>query len=1099
MKSMPLAQFFKYFLRYFLPSMFLVIALAFVGIQQAQKEQLTLLDSKGSEKVIIATTTAIANLDLIVRDIFYIADSELLNKVLNLPSLSNVNSDTSLNQLAKDWQALMVNSSVYDQLRWIDENGFERLRIDRSENFPVRIPEADLQNKSNRYYFTNAMKLKEDQFYISPFDLNVEHGIIDEPRKPMIRLAKPVVDYQGNKRGVVVLNYLGNDMLQHLKKLKDKNNQKIWLTNAQGYWLLGCTPQSEWGFMYNKPELTVKHRYPDAWDKIISQEEGAFSDESGMWHFATIRPVQQVELLKLAKREQIVVDSIVTSESEELHSNSHPYFWKVVYFTPATEIMALKHSVLMPFLIGGLVILILVLIGSVFLARSRLMKELALLELKETNAKLDEASKQLSADILAKEKVQNELEQNVERYSSVLNASMDGFVLMDGEGIVLECNLALYEVLHIQTNNIEGVFLGELFDNEQGHKISQLVKNIFENGYCKLELNCEGDNTKYYVEMSLMPVCATQQVCAFIRDVTSQKENEFQLEMAASVFTHANEGIVLTDSEFLIVDVNDEFEFITGSKRNEILGLQPNLLNCKMQTTAYYDAIKEALLNKGHWYGELWSRRKTGEPFLVFLNITKVKNPHGEACHYVWMFNDITLEKQYQKRLQNSAHYDMLTNLPNRFLLNDRIQQAIKESGRNKDCLAIVFIDLDGFKAINDEFGHDMGDHLLINVSQAMKESLRATDTIARIGGDEFVAIIGGLHNSDEALPVLEKLLKAISLPIKKGNQILQVSGSLGVTFYPQENNIDGEQLMSQADQAMYQAKQSGKDSYHIFENKKDAYNRDLIKNLNSFEQGLLNNEFVLHYQPKVSLRSDEVVGVEALIRWQHPIKGLLYPNDFLSAVENSPLSIKMSEWVIHQALQQVEAWLEQGIELPVSVNIGVMELQKENFVEWVTACLDQHPKVPRSMLEFEVLETSALGDVVAVNKLIQECKNNGIAFALDDFGTGFASLSYLKRLPIDTIKIDQSFIRNMFEDPEDITLLEGLIGLTKSLNRKVIAEGIETEKHGGMLIELGCNYGQGYYIAKPMEPEYIAKWLTSWHRPESWIGQVSFAEKARV
>ncbi|WP_051145115.1 EAL domain-containing protein [Thiomicrorhabdus sp. Kp2] len=1091
MTSVPSAQFFKHFLRYFLPSMGLVLVLAYVGMQQAQKEPLSSLNAKANEKVLMATTAAIENLDLIVRDIFYITNSELLSEVLN--------SDVSLDKLARDWQALMANSPIYDQLRWIDAKGHERLRIDRSEAFPVRIPEDELQNKSNRYYFSNAMKLKENQFYLSPFDLNVEYGIIDEPRKPMIRLAKPVFDQQGVKRGVIVLNYLGNDMLQHLKKLKDKNSQKIWLTNAQGYWLLGCTPQNEWGFMYDKPELTVKHRYPDAWQKIISQEKGSFSDESGLWHFDTIRPLQQVEYLNLADQEQIVVDD-VNSKKVVLNSHSYnPYFWKVVYFSPMQEIMALKRSVLMPFYVGLSVILILVLIGSIFLARSRLAKEAALRALKASNKKLDKTSKQLTLDIVAKERAKKELEESVERYSSVLNASMDGFVLMNQQGFVLECNLALYEILHIENKNIDGVFLGTLFDKEQEQKITQYISDIFERGYCKVELARLVDNAKFHIEISLMPVCATQQICAFIRDVTSQKENEFQLEMAASVFTHANEGIILTDANFLIVDINDEFEFITGNQREDVIGKIPSMMNSNMQSSEYYADIKHALLRKGHWYGEVWSRRKTGEPILVFLNITKVKNPHGGACHYVWMFNDITLEKQYQKRLQNSAHYDMLTNLPNRFLLNDRIQQAIKEAKRNQKSLAIVFIDLDGFKTINDTFGHDAGDQLLVNASTEMKAALRATDTIARIGGDEFVAVIGGLHDSDEALPIIEKLLAAISIPVKKGNQSLQVSGSLGVTFFPQETSLDGEQLIRQADQAMYQAKQSGKNGYHVFDTERDAYNRDLIRSLNSVEQGLLNNEFVLHYQPKVSLRNDEVVGVEALIRWQHPEKGLLYPAEFLPSVENTPLSIKMSEWVINQALQQIDTWLKQGIKLSVSVNVGVMELQKGDFVEWISELLNQHPSVPRSMLEFEVLETSALEDVVSVKALIEECKKCGIAFALDDFGTGFASLSYLKRLPIKTIKIDQSFIRNMFEDPEDITLLEGLIGLTKSLNRKVIAEGIESEKHGSMLIELGCNYGQGYFIAKPMEPKFIAKWLASWHRPESWITQVSFAEKARA
>ncbi|MDX1352330.1 MAG: EAL domain-containing protein [Thiomicrorhabdus sp.] len=1069
-----------------------------MGVQQIEKDQLKSLKTKASEKILIGTAIAIENLDLIVRDVFYISSSELLLDALNASSDDNL-ATSSLDKLAKDWQVLMDNSSIYDQIRWIDEQGHERLRIDRSETQSIRVPESELQNKRNRYYFSSAINLNRNQLYISPFDLNIERGVIDVPYKPMIRIAKPVFDDQGVKKGVIVLNYLGEDMLKHLKNLKENNQQKVWLTNSQGYWLLGCEPKDEWGFMFDKPELTVKHRYPGAWQQIISQEKGNFRDETGLWHFDTIRPVHQVEQLNLVNRKQVVVEKPEnTLKQEPLDVSAYPYFWKVVYFTPKSELAELQRSALVSFYARILAVIGLILLGSIFLARSRLAQETAMLKLTESNEKLDKTSKQLAIDIAEKETAKKELEESVERYLSVLNASMDGFALMNHSGTILECNLALYDVLRIENTNLEGVHLKSLFSDEQAQKIASYVDDIFENGYCKFELECQRNQVIFYIEVSLMPVVATQQVCAFIRDVTKQKESEFQLEMAASVFTHANEGIILTDSNLLIVDVNDEFEFITSSQRKEVTGQLPSLITCKMQPAEFYEQLKTYLFKKGHWYGELWSRRKTGEPFLMFLTITQVKNPHGGDCHYVWMFNDITLEKQYQKRLQNSAHYDLLTNLPNRFLLNDRIQQALKDANRNQTKVAIIFIDLDGFKEINDTYGHDVGDYFLVNVSKNMKASLRAADTIARLGGDEFVVVVGGLKHPDEAISVLAKLQEAIAMPIEKDNKVLQVSGSLGVTFFSQENNLDGEQLIRQADQAMYRAKQSGKNSYHIFDLEKDAQQLDLIRNLNSVEQGLLNNEFVLHFQPKVSLRSDEVLGVEALIRWQHPEKGLLYPCDFLSSVENTFVSIKMSEWVIKQALQQIEAWDALGIKLPVSINIGVMELQKDNFIEWVTDIMDQHPNIPRSMLEFEVLETSALEDVESVNKLIQECKKQGILFALDDFGTGFASLSYLKRLPIKTIKIDQSFIRNMFDDVEDITLLEGLIGLTKSLNRKVIAEGIETEMHGNMLIELGCNYGQGYFIAKPMEPQRIVNWMESWQRPESWVHQVSFVEKMR-
>ncbi|GAB6069288.1 hypothetical protein JCM30760_03850 [Thiomicrorhabdus hydrogeniphila] len=1070
-------------------------------MKQAQQQKIDTLHADANEKVVAAKSMAVSNLDLMVRDTLYISQSELLKKVLDSSVTSPSKVKKALNELAQDWTVLMESSPVYDQIRWIDSNGQERLRINHANGKVERVAEANLQNKSHRYYFSKTMKLKNDQFYFSPFDLNIENGVVETPRKPMIRLAKPVVDSFGHQRGVIVLNYLGGNMLKNIKQITSNTQRKLWVNNAQSYWLLGETAGDEWGFMYNQPTLTLAHRYPNAWSKINALEKGHFTDQNGMWHFDTINPVKESSRFNVKSKKSIVTDAVTldANTAPNQKGSSSPYFWKIVYFTPKQDVVSLMRSARAPIYMGVFISFIVIVLGAFFLARARLAKELHTQELKETNEKLDKTLQKLEQENYDKELTKIELTESLERYTSVLSCSMDGFALMDRNGLILECNDAFYHVLHSTDNYLGGHTLGSIFSYEQDEKITNVITNLFTTGYRKLEVESNIGDAQYYIEISLMPVEATQQVCAFIRDITTQKESAFQLEMAASVFTHANEGIILTDENFLIIDANNEFELITRITHDEALGKKPSLLESSKHSEEFYTDLFEKLHSKDHWYGEVWSRRKTGELFLSFLTITRVNNPHGNSWHYVWMFNDITLEKQYQKRLQNSAHYDMLTNLPNRFLLNDRIQQAMKETRRNKHVLAIVFIDLDGFKKINDTYGHDMGDYLLVNIAKDMKSALRSTDTVARIGGDEFVAAVGGLHQADEAYPIINKLLNAIATPIEKGDITLQVSGSLGVTFYPQENNLDGEQLIRQADQAMYQAKQSGKNRYHVFDVDKDASNRDLIRNLNNIEQALLNDEFILHYQPKVSMHRDEVIGVEALIRWQHPQRGLLYPGDFLSCVEHTQLSIKMSEWVINKALTQIEQWEKQGIKLPISINIGVMELQKPNFVDWIVGLLEEHPTVEHSMIELEVLETSALEDVMSVKELITDCKSKGISFALDDFGTGFASLSYLKRLPIDTIKIDQSFICNMFDDPEDITLLEGMIGLTKSLNRKVVAEGIETEEHGCMLAELGCNYGQGYFIAKPMAPELMPKWLNSWHVPKCWKNRINETERKRA
>ena len=1092
--------FLKYFLQYFLPAFLFISLLGIVGINQAQDKRIAQFQQDAHEKVASATAASVLNLDLVVRDIHYIAHGELLNKVLSAPkNTSQIEFNASMDALARDWQGLIHASSVfYDQLRWIDETGQERLRVNSAKPFPIRSADDDLQDKSHRYYFLRTMLLNEEQFYFSPFDLNIEHGQIEEPRKPMIRVAKPVVDEQGVRRGVIVLNYLGSRMLSRIKTFEQTSYDNLWLTNADGYWLLASKPQDEWGFMFAQPDLTLKDRYPDAWQTIVNEESGEFWDKNnGLWHFSTIRPMQLSADLKLAQMQDIAVDALVLDGKVLKNEQGlNQYFWKIVYFAPEADVKSGLWAARVPFYWALLVGFVIIGLTSAYLARAKIDKEQALIDLKASNAFLDQTSKQLVADVTAKELAQHELEQSVQRYSAVLNASMDGFVLMNRFGVILESNDSLFNILHLEPKEIEGTFLGSLFEGENRQMVADRIGDLFVQGYCRFEVECTREDERCFTEISLMPIMLTEQVCAFMRDITHQRETDFQLEMAASVFTHANEGIMLTDDKFTIVNVNDEYEFITGYKRDDVIGLPSSLLESEKQPKSFYDEMKRRLFAKDHWYGELWSRRKTGELYLVFLSVTRVRHPHTHSSHFVWMFSDITLEKQYQKKLQDSAHYDQLTNLPNRFLLNDRVQQAMLEASRNEQFMAIVFIDLDGFKAVNDTFGHEMGDQVLLKAAKQMTAALRATDTVARIGGDEFVAVIGALQNEGEAQPVVEKLLKALYIPVTKENQTLHVSGSLGVTFYPQETEHDAEQLIRQADQAMYQAKKAGKNKFHIFDSKKDSDKLVVVRNLDDIQQALSNNEFVLHYQPQVSLVTDKVIGLEALVRWQHPEKGLLYPGDFLMGVENTQLAVKLTEWVVRQAMQQMVAWQKKGLNVLVSVNIGGFELYKTNFVEWVSSLLDEYPSIPRSLFEFEIKEITALEDLHTIQELIQKCNNRGMSFVLDNFGTGFASLSSLKRLPIETIKIDQSFIKNMFNDPEDITLLEGLIGLTKSLNRTVVAKGIETEEQAKVMVSLGCHYAQGHLIAKPLFPENVPEFMREWKRPDAWGEQTEAIEQ---
>jgi diguanylate cyclase (GGDEF)-like protein/PAS domain S-box-containing protein len=443
------------------------------------------------------------------------------------------------------------------------------------------------------------------------------------------------------------------------------------------------------------------------------------------------------------------------------------------------------------------------------------------------------------------------------------------------------------------------------------------------------------------------------------------------------------------------------------------------------------------------------------------------------------------LEKLNEK-LKHSANYDALTGLPNRNFLADRMQQSIKKIERTGRHLAIAFIDLDGFKEINDAYGHSSGDDLLRRISSSIQDSMRVCDTLSRFGGDEFVMILDELSKPYDCIPILKRTLESIASITFINDKAIKVSASIGVTIYPQDN-CNSDQLIRHADQAMYIAKKSGKNCFHIFDVEKDIAATHQYEGIENIRKALKDNEFLLYYQPKINMITNEVVGLEALIRWQHPQLGLQMPAAFLPIIEQDILSIDIGEWVIKTALDQLYAWSEAGIDIPISVNISPLQLQHPDFASRLKLIFKDYPNYKRSHIEFEILETSALGELEMIAELIQKCHELGILFSIDDFGTGFSSLTYLKRLPTDSLKIDQSFVRDMLNDPDDKAIVKGVIQLAQTFDRAVIAEGVESIAHGEQLILLGCHLAQGYGISKPIPAEEFSSWLAAWKQANEW------------
>ena len=460
----------------------------------------------------------------------------------------------------------------------------------------------------------------------------------------------------------------------------------------------------------------------------------------------------------------------------------------------------------------------------------------------------------------------------------------------------------------------------------------------------------------------------------------------------------------------------------------------------------------------------------------------------GTPIRFVGFNTDISQQMEYQDKLNHTAKHDSLTHLPNRFLLSELLTHAMHSVKRQNKHLALLFIDLDGFKEVNDTYGHDAGDEVLTTIAQRMNEIVRESDIVSRIGGDEFVIVASELKNNSEVIPMLQRLLTDLSSVILYEEKEMHVSASIGVSFYPQLDDIGNEVLLRQADQAMYQAKLAGKNQYQFFNLEESQELKEQQQDILNLREAIKKDEFVLYYQPKVNMTNNQVIGFEALLRWKHPVDGLIYPDDFLPLVEHeSSFMIELGEWVLENAFSQLELWHLNGLDFTLSINVSSHEIKQENFSIYLKELLAKHPNVKSNTIEIEILETSAFDNFEMTSKTLKECQDLGISIAIDDFGTGYASLHYLKKLPMNTLKIDKSFIIDLLTSSQNLSIVEASIGLGNAFNSDTVAEGVESEEHGKVLLQLGCKIAQGYVVSKAIPAEDVTDWIKSWKGFSSW------------
>lgn len=571
-------------------------------------------------------------------------------------------------------------------------------------------------------------------------------------------------------------------------------------------------------------------------------------------------------------------------------------------------------------------------------------------------------------------------------------------------------------------------------------------------------------------------------------DITQRVKYEQELRQAAAFFSQSREAILILDSAGRIQNINSAFQELTGYRLPHVSDKRPRMLLAPGLPRNTFRHIIQYVSHHDYWQEELKISTRDCRTVDVSASVSAIKNDQGIITTFVILLMDISRQKQHQKHLERIAHFDTLTHLPNRILLGKRLNDAMTQAKSSDSRLAVLYIDLDGFKTVNDRHGHQIGDRLLMDIARRMESVLHERDTLGRLGGDEFMVIVPDIDSRPRRNDYFYRILQAISLPVHSEAGVIEVSASLGVAYYPHNDHLEAEQLIRQADLAMFKAKINGKNRFEIFDPARLRNLHDAGHLESELQRALEHNQFSLLFQPKVNMSTGAVLGAEALLRWRHPQRGLLSPNEFLRAGLSDELVVALDRWVINHCLHQISQWKSDNHNVKVSINLTLRTLEQTNFSTELAKLLLNFPEINPSLITFEVLESSAVEDVNLVSLVMRATSALGIGFSLDDFGTGYSTLNLLKKLPAREMKVDRSFVHDMLANEDDLTIIRGIMGLAKAFDKQVVAEGVESEQHGLALMKLGCVYGQGYAIAPPLEPAEFIHWSQRWQAFPSWL-----------
>lgn len=663
-------------------------------------------------------------------------------------------------------------------------------------------------------------------------------------------------------------------------------------------------------------------------------------------------------------------------------------------------------------------------------------------------------------------------------YRTAIEASRDGFWLLDMSGLILDVNDTYTKLSGYTRAELIGMHFLQLATAD--HEITAMhLRHVMrgEDHQCETQ-HRRKDGTLWDAEIvTRYSHEAGGQFYVFIRDISERLRIQQQLHLTAEVFENANEAIVITDADNTILRVNKSYCDVTGYSEEEVIGKTPSVLQSGRHDEEFYQQMWQSLNEKGSWVGEIWDKRKNGEIYPKWLSITAIRNKQGQLTNYVGTFSDISVLKGIESELKKLAYYDALTELPNRTLFKERLQEELNRCQRFNCNCSVLFIDLDRFKLINDTMGHACGDELLIEVSRRIRNSLRTTDTFARMGGDEFTLLLPNIPNADAVAHVAQNIIDLLNEPVLLNGEEIRVGCSIGIAIYPADGD-NLETLTRHADTAMYVAKANGRGQYHFFSANMDQIAHEHLRLESELHHALEHEEFFLHFQPQVDARTEKVVRCEALIRWRHPERGIVSPDLFIPIAEDSDLILQIGEFVIRDACRQISEWRTLGVEVPpVAINLSARQFRQSDLVFNILNILSEY-QLGVDAIEFEITESVAMENAASTMHRLSMLASEGFSLAIDDFGTGYSSLSYLKTYPVNKLKLDRSFVMDIPEDTNDAAISSAVIRMAHSLGMEVIAEGVETIEQVAFLLEEECTIMQGYHFSKPLAAKDYIRFL---------------------